>query len=277
MGEQSSLGTASSRRAASGAGRRGAKEGRLHRAGVWLRWLALVPALPVVAVQARRARRVIPRLPDASGAVEGTCHVVGASGPALDLLVLGESTVSGVGASTHELGLAGGIARPLAAATAREVRWFACGKNGATVDKVRAGLLPSIEGRRIDVAVLCVGANDAFRMTSLRRWRRGLGEVTRWLLERGCRRVFISQVPPVGRFPALPPLTRLVVGARMELLGAELPRLARQDERLVYCPVTFPTEHSCSDGIHPSERGYAEWGKQLAAYIAGACAASGEL
>jgi lysophospholipase L1-like esterase len=252
-------------------------EGGFHRAGSWLRWLTLMPTLPIVAVQAKRARRIIPRLPDAGGAVEGTCHATSASAPALNLLVLGESTVSGVGASTHELGLAGGIARALAAATGRDVRWLACGKNGATVAKVRDTLLPNIDGRPIDVAVLCVGANDAFRMTSLPRWRQGVTDVNRRLLERGCKRVFISQVPPVGQFPALPPLTRLVVGARMELLGGELPRLARHDERLVYCPIAFPTEHICADGIHPSESGYAEWGRQLAAHIAGACAPRGKL
>lgn len=277
MPSQNSLGTASSLGAPLGSPPASVNEGALHRAGSWLRWLTLVPTLPIVAVQAKRARRLIPRLPDATGAVEGTCHATSASAPALNLLVLGESTVSGVGASTHELGLAGGIARALAAATERNVRWFACGKNGATVANVRDMLLPNIDGRPIDAAVLCIGANDAFRMTSLQHWRQGLSDVNRGLLERGCKRVFISQVPPVGQFPALPPLTRLVVGARMRLLGGELPRLARQDDRLVYCPIAFPIGQTCSDGIHPSESGYAEWGRQLAAHIAGVCAPRGEL
>jgi lysophospholipase L1-like esterase len=199
MPSQNSLGTASSL-GPLGSPRASVNETGFQRAGSWLRWLTLVPTLPIVAVQARRARRVIPRLPDAEGAVEGTCHGSSTSAPAVNLLVLGESTVSGVGASTHELGLAGSIARALAAATGRDVRWFACGKNGATVAKVRDTLLPSIEGRPFDVAVLCVGANDAFRMTSLQRWRQGLTDINRRLLEHGCKRVFISQVPPVGQF-----------------------------------------------------------------------------
>jgi lysophospholipase L1-like esterase len=56
----------------------------------------------------------------------------------------------------------------------------------------------------------------------------------------------------------------MVVGARMNLFGAELPRLARQDARLIYYPISFPTGHMCPDGIHPSESGYAEWGRQFA-------------
>lgn len=257
-----------------GSPRASASEGFLRRAACWLRWLALAPTLPIVAVQATRARRVIPRLPDATGVVEGICAGTGTV-PSVNLLVIGESTVSGVGASTHERGLTGSIARALAASTGRDVHWFACGKNGATVAKVRDELLPELDGRRADAAVLCVGANDAFRLTSLPRWRRGLVNVCSRLLERGCARVFLSQVPPVGEFSGLPPLTRLVVGARMQLLGTELPRLARSDERLVYCPVDFPTGLLCSDGIHPSEAGYAEWGRQLAAYIAEVCVPGG--
>src|SRR4051812_21778719 len=75
-----------------------------------LKWLSVMPSLPIVALQAKRARKLIPRLPEAGGPLSGTVHWRSSAGPELRLLVLGESTVSGVGARTHERGLTGRIA-----------------------------------------------------------------------------------------------------------------------------------------------------------------------
>lgn len=235
-----------------------------------LKWLSVMPSLPLVALQARRARKLIPRLPDAGGPVSGTVHCSSSLGPELRLLVLGESTVSGVGASTHELGLTGRIASTLAESAQRTVCWRALGKNGATVARVRQLLLPQLGPEPMDLAVIAVGANDAFRLTRVARWREDLEQIVTTLLELGCKRVFISALPPVGSFPALPQLTRLVLGLRMALLAAELPQLARDNPGVVYCPIDF-TADCASDGIHPSEQGYAAWGAQLTAQIVPHC------
>jgi lysophospholipase L1-like esterase len=180
-----------------------------------LKWLSVIPSLPIVALQAKRARKRIPRLPDASGPTSGTVHCSSSAGPELRLLVLGESTVSGVGAPTHELGLTGHIATALAESAQRTVSWRALGKNGATVTKVRQLLLPQIGSEPIDIVVIAVGANDAFRLTRVARWREDLEKIVTTLLGSGCKSVFIA-----------------------------------------------------TDGIHPSEHGYAAWGAQLAAQIA---------
>src|SRR5690554_1824475 len=85
-------------------------------------WLALLPAAPVLLPQALYARRATLRLPIARGAREGLAGV-GQTGRELRLLVLGESTVMGVGVERMEEGLAAQLARCLEERFSRTVRW----------------------------------------------------------------------------------------------------------------------------------------------------------
>src|SRR3712207_2884569 len=85
---------------------------------------AAFPLLPLLFVQGKGVRRRTPRLPDAAGPVEGT--VPGAE-PAVRLVVIGESTVAGIGAATHQTALTGCVAAALARRTGRAVRWRAAG------------------------------------------------------------------------------------------------------------------------------------------------------
>ena len=77
-----------------------------------LRLMATWPLLPVALAQGLWLRGQVPRLPEASGPREDT--VAGAAGMPLRLLLLGESTVAGVGAPTQEQALAAQLARALA-------------------------------------------------------------------------------------------------------------------------------------------------------------------
>src|SRR5215213_1408517 len=96
---------------------------------------AAFPLLPVLFVQGRGVRRRTPRLPDAAGATEG---VVPGRGEPLRLVVLGESTVAGIGAAAHERALTGCVAAALARATGRPVRWRAAGRSGASAREATA-------------------------------------------------------------------------------------------------------------------------------------------
>ena len=70
----------------------------------------LLPFAPFLYLQGRFVRRKIGILPDARGAKIGES---GAGSETANLLVIGESTVAGLGASTHAKGLAGQFAESL--------------------------------------------------------------------------------------------------------------------------------------------------------------------
>jgi lysophospholipase L1-like esterase len=221
---------------------------------------------PVLVLQGRQVRRTVPRLPEAAGPKEG--EVAGAL-PAIRLLVLGESTVAGVGAPTHDDGLAGHTARALARATGRAVRWRALGRNGATADITRRELLEPAADLRADVAVIALGVNDTLRFHGPGRWTRDLHGLIAALRARcGEIPIVLSAVPPAGRVLAFPRLLRTTLGLRAQLLDRAAVRLARRSARVSHVP-TPPwfldaiDRHFCEDGFHPSPSGYALWGRLL--------------
>jgi lysophospholipase L1-like esterase len=69
----------------------------------------------------------------------------------------------------------------------------------------------------------------------------------------------------VGRFPALPHPLRGVLGLRARLLEAALHRLARGTDGAVHVPLpALAGNHFfCEDRFHPSEEGYAVWGRAM--------------
>ena len=73
--------------------------------------LAALPLLPILWLQGRYVRKHTPRLPGASGPTSG---VIPAAAAPLRLLVVGVSTVAGVGAPDHSQALTGQIAMALA-------------------------------------------------------------------------------------------------------------------------------------------------------------------
>ncbi|MFG2003427.1 SGNH/GDSL hydrolase family protein [Spirillospora sp. NPDC048911] len=102
---------------------------------------------PILLVQARRTARNTPRLDPATGAETGVTKVGGTNPkPAFRLLVIGESTAAGVGASDHAEALPGFLADALRKHLRRSVAWSVTGKNGATVRRVITDLVPSSNG-----------------------------------------------------------------------------------------------------------------------------------
>jgi hypothetical protein len=106
------------------------------RVGAW--WLLALLLLPVLLPMALHTRRRALRLAPAAGPQQG---VAGAEfdGPALRVLLLGESTVAGVGVACQSQALVGQLAQALAAQQRRPVAWQACGENGITAIKLVNG------------------------------------------------------------------------------------------------------------------------------------------
>jgi len=231
------------------------------RACAW--WLAVLALSPVLVPQAIRTRRRALRLPPAEGP---QCGLAGAgqAGEPLRLLVLGESTVVGVGVSCLRAALVGQLAEALAVRQGRPVAWRACGENGITAVQACERLLPQVLDESFDLALLVFGVNDSTHLTSLQRWRVALGSMAEALAQRGAQVAF-SGVPPLQQFSALPWLLRRLLGVRAALLDTSLRQLAGR-LGVGHHPLSleFSADYLALDGYHPSSLGYRVWAEGLA-------------
>ena len=98
-----------------------------------------MPFAPFLYLQGQRTRRNVGVLPGAGGETSGrTGDGIGRS----KLLVIGESTVAGLGARSHELALAGQFAARLSPRIGKTVNWTAVGKNGVTANNASISSAP---------------------------------------------------------------------------------------------------------------------------------------
>lgn len=227
---------------------------------------SLLVGIVLLVVQARRARARTPRLPEADGPAAGT---VDADGAPLRLLLIGESTVAGVGAPSHEAGLVGHTARALAARTGRRVEWCAIGRSGHTAREVRERLVPKLDAA-VDIAIIVLGVNDTTRLHTAGRWRRDVEDLIAAVRARvGPVPIALAGVPPMGRFPALPQPLRAMIGCRARRLDRAAKRLAAGQPDLVHVPTLVRGNGDFApDGYHPGPTGYAAWGSGLGAAVA---------
>jgi lysophospholipase L1-like esterase len=221
--------------------------------------LATAALLPVLAVQGLTMRRTIPRLPGAEGPTTGSAG----HGDPLRLAVLGESTAAGVGARTHEMGLAGRLADAFAG-RGHAVSWQVSARIGADAHVTRTELAHALNPA--DVVVVVLGVNDVIEFHSATRWTRDL---LRLLIDLRAThgRIVLAGVPPMARFPALPRPLRSVLGLRAAELDAAAARIARRVPGVAHVPLPHELidgDLFCADRFHPSEAGYALWADGLA-------------
>ncbi|MGQ7817551.1 SGNH/GDSL hydrolase family protein [Metapseudomonas furukawaii] len=238
----------------------------IHLAG-WCWWAATLSLSPLALPMAVQARRNALRLAPAAGPDRG---LAGADTPGepLRLLLIGESTVAGVGVSCLDFALAGQLAGALASRLQRPVSWRACGENGITAAGARARLLPRVADESFDLVLLVFGVNDTTHFSSSRGWLSALNGMAGHFAVRGAR-VALAGVPPLEHFTALPWLLRLLLGWRARLLDRQLQSLAaREGWDCCATRLEMRREYLALDGYHPSTLGYRVWGEALAQWFA---------
>lgn len=231
---------------------------------------SVMPVAPLLYLQGRVTRWKIGVLTEAKGEKRGVCG----KGDAVKLLVLGESTVAGLGASTHEKALAGQFAKELGEHLGRAVEWHVVGKNGVTARQAIAELVPQIPAERFDYILVGLGGNDVLKLSSPRKWRRDMTELLSILREKNPDAVmFLSNCPMIVASPVLPQPIKALLWELSQMHDVNIRELTNSMDRVFYYPQPgmFDREGFFADGIHPSEKGYAAWSAAMMRYFAENC------
>jgi lysophospholipase L1-like esterase len=232
--------------------------------------ILMPPLFPLLLAQGLWLRKRTPRLPGAGGPRAGT--IAGPKEP-LKLIAVGESTVAGVGARTHQEGLTGQLAQALSQQSDRAVNWLVVARSGITARQSLTELVPQLAGYSADVVLIALGVNDSIEFHTSRRWAADLERLIAAVRAAvGDAPVLLAGVPPLDYFPALPEPLSSVLGARSAFLGEASVGLAKRLKRVVHVPFAIEGKRRrdlfCPDGFHPSELGYKQWAEQLAAAYA---------
>ncbi len=217
-----------------------------------------IPLAPVLLAQSRRLRASIPRLPDA--ALPWTGSLAGPN--PVNVLVLGDSTATGVGADTQADALCGNLARDILDRVNRGTHWRAVGRNGATARDILVDYLDEATAHETDLAFLTIGANDALGLRSRGSFRRDVSRIVRALREANPQAlILVSLMPRFDRFAALPQPVRW----NLALHAASLDDAAREGVAgmvgvfAIPKPIPYTPEFWATDSFHPSAEGYRQW------------------
>lgn len=210
---------------------------------------------PLLLGQGRYVRRVTPKLPEPDGEREG----VTGDGPALRLLILGDSAAAGVGVEHQRQALSGRLAERLS--THYRLHWTLDAETGRTSGDVLQALARRPEVR-FDAVLVSMGVNDVTGRTSDRVWLDHLAALSTQLTQRfGARHVLFTAIPPMHWFPALPQPLRWYLGLRARQLNALLEAFCRDTADTHYLPVAYSLEPAsmAADGFHPGPDAYGVW------------------
>lgn len=228
---------------------------------------------PLLWLQGRYVRRVTPRLPEPGGARSGSAG----QGPALRLLIAGDSAAAGVGAASQAEALSGQLVQQLARHFC--VQWELWATTGHTSEDVMLRLQQA-PAQSFDAVVLSVGVNDVTALQPPRLWVAQQAALATELQQRFASRLVIhSAVPPMHAFAALPQPLRWFLGRWAVAMNLQLALALREHPwRALHTLPPMPpgassdlADHAvqalASDGFHPGPAAYAVWGEGLAQQI----------
>lgn len=228
----------------------------------------ILPFMPLLYRQGQKTRRKVGLLPGAGGKTTGTIRNEDES---VKLLVIGESTVAGLGARTHEFALAGQFAKRLSSRIGKTVNWKVIGRNGVTARRTIDELVPLIPNETYDYILVGLGGNDVMKLSSPRKWRRDMTELLGILRKRNPDAIFfLSNCPMIKLSPAIPHPIKFLLWELSKLHDANIKDLISKMDRVFYYhqPRNIVLEGFFADGIHPSEKGYSDWSESMMKFFA---------
>lgn len=213
--------------------------------------------------------------------VEATIGPTSTTQRPVELVVLGDSTVAGIGSPRAAQSLAVLVADRVAHRLGRQVHVVAKGASGARTMTVVARQVPLLADSRPDVVLIVVGSNDVTHVTApwtMRHQTTALVEAARGTSHAP---VVVGGIPQFRTVPALLQPLRWVTGRYASVLR-EAQRKAVAQSGAVYVDIAALAsprfigrpESMASDGFHPSPVGYGFWADALAPAVADAVSAA---
>ncbi|MBX3244867.1 MAG: SGNH/GDSL hydrolase family protein [Acidobacteria bacterium] len=225
----------------------------------WAGAAFLLPFAPALYIQGQFTRKRVGVLPGASG---DTVGVTSAGDDPASLFVIGESTVAGLGARTHQQALAGQFAIRLAERIERPVKWTVLGKNGVTARRTIDELVPNMPKGPFDYILVALGGNDVLKISSPKKWRNDMTEFLGILREANPdAKIFLANCPMIKASTAIPQPIRAILWELSKMHDENIKEFTADMEQVYYYhqPRELEIEGFFADGIHPSERGYSDW------------------
>jgi lysophospholipase L1-like esterase len=218
----------------------------------FLEIMALIPVFPVLYFKATKLRNSLVKLPQRSGFLE----LVSVNAES-NLLIIGESTAAGVGATSLETTFASKIY----GFTGGRFTILNLGQNGLKAENLQSLFKNSEKAvaRSFSKTIILIGANDCFKLTPPRKFRQEIESFIRFLIaEKGVEDITIPMIPPVQDFPGIPKIMRLFLGWHRSILSRELVLLEKKIPHLSFQnqKEKFSVDFFSEDGIHPSDLGY---------------------
>lgn len=187
------------------------------------------------------------------------------------IMVIGERGEISLGVLTHELSIAGYIAREHHRLTGRGCAWSVATLPGDHIDDGRA-LVDTHSGdlAKTDLVVVLAGISDCLTLTSAARWQRGLEDMLTALFDRLPldAHVAVAEIPPLENAGSLSRSARLAAGYRSTSLNYRTRKALRSRPRATAVP--FPPELTDRLWVPQSlqeryTRTYALWSRSLVA------------
>lgn len=186
------------------------------------------------------------------------------------VLVLGDSTVAGVGTADLDDGLAVKIGTGLSKALNRRISLHIAGSSSATAADIRDHVLRHLPRDRFDLVVLVIGVNDAKNLVNAADFSRNFGTLI-YSLKARFPSALIAHCPivPLKVIPLLPQPLKTFLSWRSDVIDAHaaclcasrgIARFTRHD--------TFPIEGFARDGFHVNETGCALWADEVVRELA---------
>jgi lysophospholipase L1-like esterase len=210
----------------------------------------LLPVLPFLIAEAIAIRRRQPKLPSIVG------NLTLGQNPN-KILVLGESTVAGVGASQSQTTIGGQLFQLFGEKfSIRNI-----GKNGL----LARNAIHLLENRHQEShkdftgGFIFLGANDCFKLTHPQAYRIQLETLIDHIQQvLGSEWIYLADIPPVHLFPAFSSLMKKQLQIQRGYLQKEMIGIAERDSKVIYDPIylELSQEFFAADGIHPSDLGY---------------------
>ncbi len=225
--------------------------------------LQLIALAPILLWQGRKVRQRTLRLPEAAGARAGS---VGQGWP-LRVLLLGDSAVAGVGVGRQEEALAGQLAAQLS--SEYQVAWQLLAESGLKCQQLLSKL-DDLTVQPYDCVVLSIGVNDVTAGTKDQQWLAQLKQLQERLRrDFNVQHIFISAIPPMQYFTALPAPLSGYLGRRAQRLNRLTAQLAERGDGLYFMSIELGVDPQmlAADGFHPSGQAYRLWAEQIAARI----------